>query len=171
SDDSLPVITYILSFLPIADRKEASLVNHTWYFAAQDSLRQVKPTPPCSPHPRGVPTVPVLLSPLCERLQACVNRTPALDPTCAQVQSLLQAAGLLGHHPQGRPLMWPPSWDKRLHSQLPQDPKLVLSSQASAATRHLLPEPHLPVGSLGGSSTPGHHAAVKARAAALQGTS
>ncbi|XP_039359906.1 leucine-rich repeat-containing protein 29 isoform X2 [Mauremys reevesii] len=34
------VITYILSFLPIADRKEASLVNHTWYFAAQDSLRQ-----------------------------------------------------------------------------------------------------------------------------------
>ncbi|XP_027687196.2 leucine-rich repeat-containing protein 29 isoform X2 [Chelonia mydas] len=34
------VITHILSFLPIADRKEASLVNHTWYFAAQDSLRQ-----------------------------------------------------------------------------------------------------------------------------------
>ncbi|XP_077687510.1 putative RNA-binding protein EEED8.10 isoform X2 [Eretmochelys imbricata] len=34
------VITYILSFLPIADRKEASMVNHTWYFAAQDSLRQ-----------------------------------------------------------------------------------------------------------------------------------
>ncbi|KAM9121971.1 putative RNA-binding protein EEED8.10 isoform 2-T2 [Pangshura tecta] len=34
------VITYILSFLPIADRKEASLVNRTWYFAAQDSLRQ-----------------------------------------------------------------------------------------------------------------------------------
>ncbi|XP_065272878.1 uncharacterized protein LOC135888994 [Emys orbicularis] len=37
---SSQVITYILSFLPIADRKEASLVNHTWYFAAQDSLRQ-----------------------------------------------------------------------------------------------------------------------------------
>ncbi|XP_032644369.1 uncharacterized protein LOC116829594 isoform X2 [Chelonoidis abingdonii] len=36
----MEVITYILSFLPIADRKEASLVNHTWYFAAQDSLRQ-----------------------------------------------------------------------------------------------------------------------------------
>uniref|UniRef100_A0A670YK25 F-box/LRR-repeat protein 15-like leucin rich repeat domain-containing protein n=1 Tax=Pseudonaja textilis TaxID=8673 RepID=A0A670YK25_PSETE len=34
------VITYILSFLPISDRKEASLVNRTWYFAAQDSLRQ-----------------------------------------------------------------------------------------------------------------------------------
>ncbi|XP_063169015.1 F-box and leucine-rich repeat protein 13-like [Candoia aspera] len=34
------VITYILSFLPISDRKEASLVNRAWYFAAQDSLRQ-----------------------------------------------------------------------------------------------------------------------------------
>ncbi|XP_075796666.1 uncharacterized protein LOC142831111 isoform X2 [Pelodiscus sinensis] len=34
------VITYILSFLPLADRKEASLVNRTWYFAARDSLRQ-----------------------------------------------------------------------------------------------------------------------------------
>ncbi|XP_053126551.1 F-box/LRR-repeat protein 20-like isoform X2 [Hemicordylus capensis] len=34
------IITYILSFLPLSDRKEASLVNQTWYFAAQDSLRQ-----------------------------------------------------------------------------------------------------------------------------------
>ncbi|XP_070617770.1 uncharacterized protein [Erythrolamprus reginae] len=34
------VIAYILSFLPISDRKEASLVDRTWYFAAQDSLRQ-----------------------------------------------------------------------------------------------------------------------------------
>ncbi|KAF7236044.1 putative RNA-directed DNA polymerase from transposon BS [Varanus komodoensis] len=34
------VITYILSFLSISDRKEASLVNQTWYLAAQDSLRQ-----------------------------------------------------------------------------------------------------------------------------------
>ncbi|KAH0619552.1 hypothetical protein JD844_000271, partial [Phrynosoma platyrhinos] len=34
------IITYILSFLPIPDRKEASLVNQTWYLAAQDSLRQ-----------------------------------------------------------------------------------------------------------------------------------
>ncbi|XP_013926396.1 PREDICTED: F-box/LRR-repeat protein 20-like isoform X2 [Thamnophis sirtalis] len=34
------VITYILNFLPISDRKEASLVDRTWYFAAQDSLRQ-----------------------------------------------------------------------------------------------------------------------------------
>ncbi|XP_042293408.1 F-box/LRR-repeat protein 2-like [Sceloporus undulatus] len=40
--ESLPVeiITYILGFLPIPDRKEASLVNQTWYLAAQDSLRQ-----------------------------------------------------------------------------------------------------------------------------------
>ncbi|KAM3828822.1 uncharacterized protein M6D78_013665 [Vipera latastei] len=34
------VITYILSFLPISDRKEASLVSRAWYFAAQDTLRQ-----------------------------------------------------------------------------------------------------------------------------------
>ncbi|KAL8194827.1 UNVERIFIED_CONTAM: hypothetical protein K2H54_036793 [Gekko kuhli] len=34
------VITHILNFLPIPDRKEASLVNRSWYFAAQDSLRQ-----------------------------------------------------------------------------------------------------------------------------------
>ncbi|XP_048371716.1 F-box/LRR-repeat protein 2-like isoform X1 [Sphaerodactylus townsendi] len=34
------VITHILNFLPIPDRKEASLVNQSWYFAAQDSLRQ-----------------------------------------------------------------------------------------------------------------------------------
>ncbi|XP_032086141.1 leucine-rich repeat-containing protein 29 isoform X2 [Thamnophis elegans] len=34
------VITYILNFLPISDRKEASLVDRTWYFAALDSLRQ-----------------------------------------------------------------------------------------------------------------------------------
>ncbi|KAG8144007.1 hypothetical protein E2320_001136 [Naja naja] len=34
------VIAYILSFLSISDRKVASLVNRTWYFAAQESLRQ-----------------------------------------------------------------------------------------------------------------------------------
>nr|XP_056718335.1 F-box/LRR-repeat protein fbxl-1-like [Euleptes europaea] len=37
------VITHILNFLPIPDRKEASLVNRSWYFAAQDSLRQHQP--------------------------------------------------------------------------------------------------------------------------------
>uniref|UniRef100_A0A6J0V3A5 F-box domain-containing protein n=1 Tax=Pogona vitticeps TaxID=103695 RepID=A0A6J0V3A5_9SAUR len=36
----MEVITYILSFLPIPDRKEASLVNQTWYMAAQNSLHQ-----------------------------------------------------------------------------------------------------------------------------------
>ncbi|XP_060644393.2 uncharacterized protein [Anolis sagrei] len=34
------IIAYILSFLPIPDRKEASLVNRIWYSAAQESLRQ-----------------------------------------------------------------------------------------------------------------------------------
>ncbi|KYO29476.1 leucine-rich repeat-containing protein 29 isoform B [Alligator mississippiensis] len=39
---ALPVeiVTYILSFLPITDKKEAALVNRIWYFAARDSLCQ-----------------------------------------------------------------------------------------------------------------------------------
>ncbi|XP_029464615.1 leucine-rich repeat-containing protein 29 [Rhinatrema bivittatum] len=38
----LEIIRYILSFLSHSDRKEASLVNRTWYFAAQDSQLQRK---------------------------------------------------------------------------------------------------------------------------------
>lgn len=110
---SSQVITHILSFLPIADRKEASLVNHTWYFAAQDSLRQVKPTPPCSPHPCGVPTVPVPLSPRVNGYKPVLIGPQLWIPHVAQAAGSGQspvatsAAGLLGHRPQGRPLVWP----------------------------------------------------------------
>uniref|UniRef100_A0A1B0GR77 F-box and leucine-rich repeat protein 9 n=1 Tax=Mus musculus TaxID=10090 RepID=A0A1B0GR77_MOUSE len=40
--DSLPLemLTYILSFLPLSDQKEASLVSRTWYCAAQNALRE-----------------------------------------------------------------------------------------------------------------------------------
>ncbi|XP_075833331.1 uncharacterized protein LOC142852428 isoform X4 [Microtus pennsylvanicus] len=40
--DSLPLemLTYILSFLPLSDQKEASLVNRAWYCAAQNALRE-----------------------------------------------------------------------------------------------------------------------------------
>ncbi|XP_030059603.1 dynein regulatory complex subunit 6 [Microcaecilia unicolor] len=38
----LEIISHILSFLPLSDWKEASLVNRTWYFAAQDSQLQRK---------------------------------------------------------------------------------------------------------------------------------
>ncbi|KAF6078403.1 hypothetical protein HJG60_009240 [Phyllostomus discolor] len=40
--ESLPleILTYILSFLPLSDQKEASLVNRAWYYAAQNALRE-----------------------------------------------------------------------------------------------------------------------------------
>ncbi|XP_048211306.1 F-box/LRR-repeat protein 2-like isoform X1 [Perognathus longimembris pacificus] len=42
--ESLPLemLTYILSFLPLSDQKEASLVNRAWYCAAQNALRETK---------------------------------------------------------------------------------------------------------------------------------
>ncbi|XP_072492119.1 uncharacterized protein [Notamacropus eugenii] len=41
--ESLPpeMLSYILSFLPLSDQKEASLVNRTWYYAAQSALREI----------------------------------------------------------------------------------------------------------------------------------
>nr|XP_008255666.2 F-box/LRR-repeat protein 2 isoform X4 [Oryctolagus cuniculus] len=41
--ESLPLemLTYILSFLPLSDQKEASLVSRTWYCAAQNALREI----------------------------------------------------------------------------------------------------------------------------------
>ncbi|XP_023565200.1 leucine-rich repeat-containing protein 29 isoform X2 [Octodon degus] len=40
--ESLPLemLTYILSFLPLSDQKEASLVSRAWYCAAQHALRE-----------------------------------------------------------------------------------------------------------------------------------
>ncbi|XP_055268543.1 F-box/LRR-repeat protein 2-like [Moschus berezovskii] len=40
--ESLPLemVTYILSFLPLSDQKEASLVSRAWYCAAQNALRE-----------------------------------------------------------------------------------------------------------------------------------
>nr|XP_023412330.1 F-box/LRR-repeat protein 20 [Loxodonta africana] len=40
--ESLPleVLTYILTFLPLSDQKEASLVSRAWYCAAQNALRE-----------------------------------------------------------------------------------------------------------------------------------
>ncbi|KAM7332523.1 hypothetical protein ACRRTK_009231 [Alexandromys fortis] len=36
----MQMLTYILSFLPLSDQKEASLVNRAWYCAAQNALRE-----------------------------------------------------------------------------------------------------------------------------------
>ncbi|XP_073911957.1 uncharacterized protein isoform X6 [Castor canadensis] len=38
------MLTYILSFLPLSDQKEASLVSRAWYCAAQNALREVYST-------------------------------------------------------------------------------------------------------------------------------
>nr|XP_020845030.1 leucine-rich repeat-containing protein 29 isoform X5 [Phascolarctos cinereus] len=40
--ESLPpeMLSYILSFLPLSDQKEASLVNQAWYYAAQSALQE-----------------------------------------------------------------------------------------------------------------------------------
>uniref|UniRef100_A0A8C8Z7H4 F-box domain-containing protein n=1 Tax=Prolemur simus TaxID=1328070 RepID=A0A8C8Z7H4_PROSS len=52
--ESLPLemLTYILSFLPLSDQKEASLVSRAWYSAAQNALREVRCPP--SPGPSSV---------------------------------------------------------------------------------------------------------------------
>lgn len=34
------MLTYILSFLPLSDQKEASLVSRAWRCAAQNALRE-----------------------------------------------------------------------------------------------------------------------------------
>ncbi|EDL92368.1 similar to CG8272-PA, isoform CRA_b [Rattus norvegicus] len=49
--DSLPLemLTYILSFLPLSDQKEASLVSRAWYYAAQNALREVRCPSPLGP--------------------------------------------------------------------------------------------------------------------------
>lgn len=39
------MLTYILSFLPLSDQKEASLVSRAWYCAAQNALREVRYPP------------------------------------------------------------------------------------------------------------------------------
>uniref|UniRef100_A0A8C6CN79 F-box domain-containing protein n=1 Tax=Moschus moschiferus TaxID=68415 RepID=A0A8C6CN79_MOSMO len=43
------MVTYILSFLPLSDQKEASLVSRAWYCAAQNALREVRCLPSPSP--------------------------------------------------------------------------------------------------------------------------
>uniref|UniRef100_A0A8C8S195 Leucine-rich repeat-containing protein 29 n=1 Tax=Pelusios castaneus TaxID=367368 RepID=A0A8C8S195_9SAUR len=92
---SFQVITYILSFLPIADRKEAFLVNHTWYLAAQDSLRQVKPTPPAALI-RVVPSLAAIES-LARRHVSCVSLTNLDGSTISR--DVIQAVSChLGQH-------------------------------------------------------------------------
>ncbi|EGV97033.1 Leucine-rich repeat-containing protein 29 [Cricetulus griseus] len=59
------MLTYILSFLPLSDQKEASLVNRAWYYAAQNALRElhqeVENQAPDPQEPNSEPQGPSLL--------------------------------------------------------------------------------------------------------------
>lgn len=50
------MLTYILSFLPLSDQKEASLVSWAWCCAAQNALREVRYLP--SPGPFSLQLAP-----------------------------------------------------------------------------------------------------------------
>lgn len=61
------MLTYILSFLPLSDQKEASLVSRAWYYAAQNALREVRCPP--SPGPFSVVShISLLMALLIHRL-------------------------------------------------------------------------------------------------------
>ncbi|XP_015276714.1 PREDICTED: leucine-rich repeat-containing protein 29 [Gekko japonicus] len=88
------VITHILNFLPIPDRKEASLVNRSWYFAAQDSLRQEESifyTIPASSASLG--TIKSL-----SRRRVCSIQLINLDSSSTSREVVKYVAGYLGSH-------------------------------------------------------------------------
>ncbi|XP_077166443.1 uncharacterized protein LOC143823746 isoform X2 [Paroedura picta] len=88
------VITHILSFLPIPDRKEASLVNRSWYFAARDSLRQEESIVyniPASSTSLGT------IKSLSQR-RICSIRLTNLDSSSTSRDVIKYVAGYLGSH-------------------------------------------------------------------------
>ncbi|XP_074864992.1 uncharacterized protein LOC142020746 isoform X2 [Carettochelys insculpta] len=87
------VIAYILSFLPLADRKEASLVNRTWYFAALDSLRQENVVYDI---PASSASLPVIES-LARRHPSCV-RLANLDSSSVSRAVIQAVSSHLGPH-------------------------------------------------------------------------
>ncbi|KAF5919613.1 hypothetical protein HPG69_000213, partial [Diceros bicornis minor] len=48
------MLTYILSFLPLSDQKEASIVSHAWYCAAQNALQEVRACTSVGAAPQGL---------------------------------------------------------------------------------------------------------------------
>ncbi|XP_054435080.1 F-box/LRR-repeat protein 2-like [Pteronotus mesoamericanus] len=95
--ESLPleILTYILSFLPLSDQKEASLVSRAWYYAAQNALREtnVRYNIPVSSA-----SLPAIKS-LGLRAISCISLTN-LDGSPASQQVLQSVAYHLGPHLQ-----------------------------------------------------------------------
>ncbi|KAM5298064.1 uncharacterized protein AAES06_004322 isoform 1-T3 [Glossophaga mutica] len=95
--ESLPleILTYILSFLPLSDQKEASLVSRAWYCAAQNALRE---TDVRYNIPVSSASLPAIES-LGLRGISCIGLTN-LDGSPASQQVLQSVAHHLGPHLQ-----------------------------------------------------------------------
>ncbi|XP_065781586.1 F-box/LRR-repeat protein 2-like isoform X1 [Muntiacus reevesi] len=95
--ESLPLemVTYILSFLPLSDQKEASLVSRAWYCAAQNALREASVQYNI---PVSSASLPVIKS-LGLRGVTCISLTN-LDGSPASLQVLRSVTHHLGPHLQ-----------------------------------------------------------------------
>ncbi|XP_040838484.1 F-box/LRR-repeat protein 7-like isoform X2 [Ochotona curzoniae] len=95
--ESLPLemLTYILSFLPLSDQKEASLVNRTWYCAAQNALREINVRYNIPVSPASLPAIKRLGL----RAISCIGLIN-LDASPASQQVLQSVAHYLGPHLQ-----------------------------------------------------------------------
>nr|KAF6286026.1 leucine rich repeat containing 29 [Myotis myotis] len=95
--ESLPLemLTYILSFLPLSDQKEASLVSRAWYYAAQNALREINVRYNI---PVSLASLPTIKS-LGLRGVSCIGLTN-LDGSPASHQVLQSIAYHLGPHLQ-----------------------------------------------------------------------
>ncbi|XP_016068808.1 PREDICTED: leucine-rich repeat-containing protein 29 [Miniopterus natalensis] len=95
--ESLPLemLTYILSFLPLSDQKEASLVSRAWYYAAQNALRETNVRYNIPVSLASLPTIKNLGL----RGVSCISLTN-LDGSPASHQVLQSVAYHLGPHLQ-----------------------------------------------------------------------
>ncbi|XP_068849130.1 F-box/LRR-repeat protein 20-like [Capricornis sumatraensis] len=95
--ESLPLemVTYILSFLPLSDQKEASLVSRAWYCAAQIALREASVQYKI---PVSSASLPAIKS-LGLRGVTCISLTN-LDGSPASLQVLRSVTHHLGPHLQ-----------------------------------------------------------------------
>ncbi|ELK25617.1 Leucine-rich repeat-containing protein 29 [Myotis davidii] len=95
--ESLPLemLTYILSFLPLSDQKEASLVSRAWYYAAQNALREINVRYNIPVSSASLPTIKSLGL----RGVSCISLTN-LDGSPASHQVLQSIAYHLGPHLQ-----------------------------------------------------------------------
>ncbi|XP_036897432.1 leucine-rich repeat-containing protein 29 isoform X4 [Sturnira hondurensis] len=95
--DSLPleILTYILSFLPLSDQKEASLVSRAWYCAARNALREMNVRYNIPVSSASLPAIESLGL----RGISCISLTN-LDGSPASQQVLQSVAHHLGPHLQ-----------------------------------------------------------------------